>query len=437
MKNNPWRFAIVVFVIAWAIYEMTPIKNRSLVDDFAVKAVSTDEAFDNIVAAARQANEEMPHTEFQNLRDAIGDADIVKYFPDINIPADKNPTRTILLQLQREASGKLKLGLDLQGGMSFMIGVDTSGIEDDLKKEDALSQAIDVLRKRVDRFGVSEPVIQAQGTDRVEIQLPGLSQAEAESVRVQITKPAVLQFRLVHPSSETIVQEGIVPPRHEMLPLRYRDDAGKVQYSAIVVEKKEPEGLTGKYLSRAGVSRDMVGAPMILLTFDSEGAALFAKVTRDNPGRQLAIVLDGEVYSAPAINEPITGGSAQITGDFTSTEAFELVNVLENPLETPVKILEERSVDPTLGADSIAAGIKACLIGVIVVAVFMLIYYFLSGVIANVALDVQHHRPARCDGLAEGHAHASGHCGHRFDDRHGGRRERSHLRAHPRGVEAW
>ena len=145
--------------------------------------------------------------------------------------------------------------------------------------------------------------------------------------------------------------------------------------------------MTGTHISSAGVYPDpLTGKPEIDFELTSEGAVLFADVTRQNTGRQMAIVLDGELKSAPRINGPIEQGRGQITGDYDMREAFELANVLENPLEAPVRIVEENSTGPTLGADSIAKGVRASLIGLIVVAIFMLFYYMRAGLIANFAL---------------------------------------------------
>lgn len=386
MKNNQWRFLLVIFIVAWAIYEVIPPQSRDLIEEFRTRASNRDATFESIIENARQLQAEQPETPFRNLSEAIGTNSITKYFPNFTTPAERDPTRAILFQIQEDAAGKIKLGLDLQGGMSFLVGVDTANLGDTQEKEQALSQAIEVLRKRVDRFGVAEPVIQAEGENRILIQLPGLSQAEAESARRQITKPAVLEFRLVNPRSSEWISEGIVPPRHEILYTRERGPGGKISRQPLVVKKEAEEGLTGKYLSNASVTRDIAGNPEINLKFNSEGARLFADITRQHVNERLAIVLDNEIYSAPNINEPIPSGQARITGDFDVKEAFELVNVLENPLETPVSILEERSVDPTLGADSIRHGIRACIIGIVAVAVFMLGYYLMAGLVANVAL---------------------------------------------------
>jgi SecD/SecF fusion protein len=163
---------------------------------------------------------------------------------------------------------------------------------------------------------------------------------------------------------------------------------GQVFSTPFLVKRGAEKGLTGKYVQRANVSRDpMSNIPEILLRFDSTGADLFGQITKANVGRQLGIVLDGELKSAPVIKGPILGGNASISGGMTDIkEAYELSNVLENPLETPVRIEEQRGVGPSLGKDSIESGVKSAIYGVIAVAAFMLVYYMFAGVIANVAL---------------------------------------------------
>src|SRR6185295_4435036 len=150
------------------------------------------------------------------------------------------------------------------------------------------------------------------------------------------------------------------------------------------VVRKKPE-LTGSIKS-AGITRDEYGRPEIAFRLDDKGTEIFGRVTTENVGHFLAIVLDGELQTAPRIKVPIVDGSGVITGDYSEKEAFGLANVLENPLKAPVKIAFQRDVDPTLGKDSIRSGIKASIIGVLLVAGFMLVYYMLSGMVANVAL---------------------------------------------------
>ena len=394
-QNNFWKWLLVLFVIGWSIYEMYPPTSRNLIEEFNATASNRDTNFTAIVEQARELEAETPNRTFVNLREAIGTNDITKYFPGYKLAANEpDPTRQILHRLQRQAAGNIKLGLDLQGGTAFVVRLqapepdpnDTNEVEQ-VERVALVDQAIEVLRKRVDRFGVAEPIIQPAGEDRIMIQLPGLSEAEIESARETIAKAAFLEFRLVHADNAELIQQGLPAPGHEKLFVRRETKDGQVQTVPYWVKRGAEKGLTGKFVSRAGVTRDqMSNRPEIWLRFSSEGAALFADVTRENVGRQLAIVLDGELYSAPVIQTAITGGNASISGDFDLKEAFELANVLENPLAAPLTIEEQRGVDPSLGKDSIQSGIRAAIIGVVLVALFMLAYYLTAGVVANIAL---------------------------------------------------
>src|SRR5882672_4684191 len=175
-RNLFWKFIFIVLVIAWSLYEMYPPKSRNLVEVFAERAVRQDATFANILAQARLLQSTNSERSFGNLREAIGSTPITNYFPFYETGGEQFPTTFILNRLQREAAGKIKLGLDLQGGTSFLVEMDTSKLSNTNEASGALSQAVEVLRKRVDRFGVAEPVIQPAGNDRIMIQLPGLSE---------------------------------------------------------------------------------------------------------------------------------------------------------------------------------------------------------------------------------------------------------------------
>ena len=219
--------------------------------------------------------------------------------------------------------------------------------------------------------------------------MPGLSELDYQSVGEILTRPAYLEFRMVHERSQELLARGFPVPGYEVLTERRKSEiAGEADALVEYLVKREPEqGLTGTHIERAAVyPNPMTGEPEIDFTLTSEGAALFASITRANVGRQLAIVLDGELKSAPVIRGAIEQGRGQISGDYDVREAIELANVLENPLEAPVRIVEESSTGPTLGRDSIEKASGASLWGMIAVAVFMLIYYAVAGLIANVAL---------------------------------------------------
>ncbi len=279
-------------------------------------------------------------------------------------------------------SKTIRLGLDLKGGSSFLIELDGE------VGPAALQQAVEVIRKRVDNLGVAEPIIQPAGERRIIVQMPGLSEENIQTTRNQLSRVAQLEFRLVHPDNVEELAKvdggGPVPIGYEVMKSLQKDDEGKEQETRYLV-KRRPE-MSGKHVRRAFHAFGAIGESYVSLEFKAEGKDLFGRVTEQNVGRQLAIVLDGELKSAPRINEAIYGGHAQITGDFTPEEATELSSVLENPLDTPVRIVEERTVAATLGRDSIRSSIIAAAIGSLSVVVFMIAYYRLSGVIAVLTL---------------------------------------------------
>ncbi len=273
--------------------------------------------------------------------------------------------------------GTLNLGLDLQGGMYLVLRVDTSELKESAKK-DARARAIEVLRNRLDPQGVKEYPIYPQGTDRIVIQLPG--ETDRERVLNRIKRVAHLEFKLVSDdiNKTKAALEGNIQPGYELLTL---DD------KPILLEGKTV--LTGDALvdARVDFSQRTFGEPYVSLTFNNKGARLFSQITGQNVNRRLAILLDGVVQSAPVIRERIPSGSAQITGRFSVNEAKDLAIVLRaGALPAPVNVIEERTVGPTLGKDSIEKGIKAIILSGIVVLSFMMVYYLIAGIIANTAL---------------------------------------------------
>lgn len=284
-------------------------------------------------------------------------------------------------------SQKIRLGLDLRGGTSFLLRL--VGQDGEQVTPATLDQAIEVIRKRVDQFGVSEPVIAAQGRDRILVQIPGLDTQQLAQTKEQLQRVAKLEFALVHPQSDAILAQvdagtGVLPPGY--LLKEYKDTIeGKEQTFRLLV-KQRPD-LTGDRVTAAHPFYDVQGYG-VSMKLDGEGAKMFGDLTTANVGQRLAIMLDGEVQSAPNIRQPIYGGEAVITGRFTDQDARNLASVLENPLRTPVEIEETRSVSASLGADSIRSGIGAGLLGLALTLLFVLLYYRLAGLVACMALGV-------------------------------------------------
>jgi len=250
----------------------------------------------------------------------------------------------------------------------------------------AVDQALETIRNRVDQFGVSEPDIRKQQRNTILVQLPGIKDPR-RAIKL-IGKTALLEFKLV--DDEHSVQEAIrgrVPPGDEILYQVKRDPVTGREVRIPFLLKKRTL-MTGEYITDARVQIDpRTNEPYVLLSFDSRGARIFARITGENIKKRLAIILDKKVYSAPVIQDRITGGRAQITGAFTMQEAHDLAIVLRaGALPAPVKVIEERTVGPSLGKDSIEKGVRAAIIGGITVIFFMAVYYNLAGIIADFAL---------------------------------------------------
>lgn len=278
--------------------------------------------------------------------------------------------------------GRLNLGLDLQGGMHMVLEVDTSKLTPGEAK-DAPQRALEIIRNRIDQFGVLEPTINLQGVNRILVQLPGVT--DRERAKEIVGKTAHLEFKIVADDPELYkkVTAGETVEGYELKKIKERE--GKTE--DILVAKDAV--LTGDMLVNATTefSQQGFGMPYVSLELNKEGGDIFADVTGKNVGKRLAVVLDGEVYTAPVIRERIPSGRAQITGNFSIEEAKDIALVLRaGALPAPVRIIEERSVGAALGKDSIEKGIKSTLVGTVIVVLFMAAYYLVAGLVANLAL---------------------------------------------------
>jgi len=284
-----------------------------------------------------------------------------------------------------EAINPINLGLDLRGGMHVVLEVDTKELPKDAQAG-ARERALEIIRKRVDEFGVSEPVIIPEGENRIVVQLPGIT--DRERARKLIGKTALLEFKLVSTDQEQIknATEGNPPPEYSLAYMP--SERGGIQSYKIPILVKNKAELTGAYLADAQPEYGSAfNEPEISITFNPEGGKIFALVTERYVGRQLAILLDGEVLMAPVIKTVIPNGRGVITGNFTMEEVRDTALLLRaGALPAPVKFIEDRTVSATLGRDSIRQGVYAAVAGLITVMVFMVIYYHLGGVIATFAL---------------------------------------------------
>ncbi|MFI5296408.1 MAG: protein translocase subunit SecD [Thermodesulfovibrionales bacterium] len=269
-------------------------------------------------------------------------------------------------------------------------------------KDSAVDQALETIRNRIDQFGVSEPTIHRQGDNEIVVQLPGVK--DPRRAIELVGKTAQLEFKLVDDESPVAAQlpQAVQPGDEDKVLGQFADkipDGDEILFEKkvnretgaaikIPVLLKKQAALTGNLLSEAKVSLGTQRAePYVSISFNTEGAKLFDEVTGANVKKRLAIILDNTIYSAPVIQERISGGNAQITGSFSMEEAKDLSIVLKaGALPAPLKMLQNVTVGPSLGEDSIQAGTMAGIIGTVVVVIFMIVYYRLSGVIADFAL---------------------------------------------------
>ncbi|MEO5346644.1 MAG: protein translocase subunit SecD [Magnetococcus sp. YQC-9] len=252
-------------------------------------------------------------------------------------------------------------------------------------KKFAVDQSIQTIRSRIDQFGVSEPSLQKQGEDRILLQLPGLN--DPSRAKTLIGRTARLEFKLVDEKGDlNSALAGNIPPDDQLLyEERSSKKGGTATRQPLLLKKRT--NLTGDLLTDARVNFDQFGEALVSITFNHQGARKFAQLTGEHVGERMAIVLDDKVYSAPVLREKIEGGRAQITGNFSMEEAHDLAIVLRaGALPAPVTIMEERTVGPTLGSDSIREGVLSSLIGGLLVIVFMGIYYKGLGMLANIAV---------------------------------------------------
>ena len=394
MKSLSWRLVLVIAVIVAAIVYLLPTLNPFIWPHkqinlgldlqggmHLVLEVETEKAVESnleriyqdirqLVRKERIRGVRMQPTGDGKIDVSVEGADQIAAFKKLL----SNELNSMLSKIRIDGAELLELSLFLESD------------EVDHIKRLAVDQALETIRNRIDQFGVAEPDIRLQGDNRILIQLPGIK--DTERAKGLIGKTALLEFKLVDDTGDVNAAiAGSVPPGRQVL---YREEVDSQTDASrkIPYLLKKRAVLTGASLTDARVQIDsQYNEPYVSIEFDKKGARIFERVTEENVGKSLAIVLDDNVASAPVIQEKISGGQARITGQFDMEEARDLAIVLRaGALPAPVKILEERTVGPSLGADSIRYGLISMLIGGICVVVFMVIYYKGAGLIANFAL---------------------------------------------------
>ncbi len=394
-----WRFVVIILVLTVWGASLFPLNDQPFyevlkeeagkkadkkLDRLIERAQKIDNSNDGKVLTPPRAVLQIAEKRGINLRD---------YISIYNQPDASN--EAVVDLVRRKAAGKLRLGLDLRGGTEFIVNFDKQKLiekspsrADDI--EGARDEIIEILRNRVDQSGVVEAQLQPIGPTTISLKIPSIDADDVKGFRELVQQTAQLDFRMVHEDNDALVaqeknKDFKEPIAYERMLMKASEDASAPPQ--VLYVKRFPEKVNGQHISRAFPSVNQFGSYSISLEFDTEGAALFADTTRASVGQRMAIVLDNTVYSAPNINEAITGGRAEISGNFTPDEATKLSVVLRcGNLPVPIEVVGEFSTDPTLGADSVKSGAYSALAGLILIFIFMVVYYMTAGVIADLAL---------------------------------------------------
>ena len=410
-----WKSALALTILVWAILNIIPVQDSPFDSFILSQATAELEEFNHLhERAITRVSTGEANSFFIAFRDILKNEkiDLQKFFPEINARDIRNlekRNQVLLDELRLRSKGKVKPGLDLKGGVSVTykvkdtedseinLGVgereELTASEKEFFREAELNKAVEILRKRVDGFGVAEPVIRLIGDKHIEVQLPGLELSKDPGIVADIGKPALLVFSLVHRTTIPSLEHDPPIGYRAMFELREDRKTGQITQTPYYI-KKIPE-MEGDIIDEAFAAPTEFGSYRVLLRFTSDGEEAFASATRriaeENERTQtvgqLAIILDGELYSAPTVREEIRGG-AEISGQFTQREAQELSNVLNNPLKIGLEVDELNDIGPTMAADARDSSFTAFQIGASVVIGFMLLYYVSAGMIAVISVVI-------------------------------------------------
>ncbi|EDY84063.1 protein-export membrane protein SecD, putative [Verrucomicrobiia bacterium DG1235] len=396
-----WKLAITAIIVAFCLSYLIPMSDQ----DFAehVRARSDSPEFSALLDRAIAASEssETPLSVYMALKGIANEEriDVSQYFSELKLESSltniEKRNNILLPTLLEDSKSNLKKGLDIQGGISVTFEVDPLALAEvpEAERNEKLSDAINIIERRVNTYGVSEPIVRPVGENRIELQLAGVNTKDNPDLIDTIKAPARLEFREVHPTASPLTDPR--PTGYEKMTMI--QESGGTEREVSLYVKRIP-ALTGKYVADAFPRTNEMGGIEVILKLTNDGSDLFADVTAklasegSNTGQlgRLAIVLDKQLQSAPTVRERISGGTASITGRYTQREAIDLANTLNNPLELPLEVVEMYEVGPSMAKDSIESGVKASLIGISAVAAFMIAYFMIGGVVAlaSVVLNI-------------------------------------------------
>lgn len=414
-----WKLVLSGFIVAWAVLNLFPINNQDFSTYVGEQVTAQPDVFEEFFAAAEQrVRDERSASLVLALQDEANDRrlDLQRaFFPDIDMVTEHNIEKKnamLVNHLYKQSRGRLQKGLDLEGGASFTLELNVP--EDRTISEKDLENVINIISTRINSIGVAEPIIRPMPPRRIEVQMPGVSLQENPEAAESLVRAAKLDFRTTHRylTPDANVRKGT----KSTLPIDPRDPSRTARYEAmesVSYDQRTGQEMTERYwvkeIPEAG--GDIVdsayatympnGQLVVGLTLTSSGKdgrpsgrEVFSKLTTDifNTDREtgtrqlLAIVLDGELQSAPGINTPITDGRATISGRYTDSEVHQLVSALNNPLEFDLKVEQKSEIGPSLAADARSDSINAALYGAGLVIIIMLFYYFSAGIVAVISV---------------------------------------------------
>lgn len=405
LKHNLWKLVLSVLIVGWALATLLPLNDVPF--DQYVKAHATGQpksgapTFAKVMSDADAMIKSGHATSVFMALKKLGherNLDLSQYFPDVRLEStllNVDKRNDILLnELLRRSKARLQKGLDLAGGISVTLESADNPTDKakSMDQKEKIAKAIDIIKRRIDAYGVAEPVIRPIGNNRIEIQLPGVSTKDNPDILNYIKAPAKLEFCLVDPIHRP--GPGVeTPPGYVPMSMVQTDRTGK-EFTEEYFIKRIPE-MEGGAISDSFWRPNQYGQPEVILRFTSEGRKKFADVTeriadmgkQSGRGGQLAIVLDGKLIDAPYVKEKIDNDSAQISGGaMTDRSAKALSDDLNNPLDVELQVKQQYEVGPSLAADAISSGQRAAIIGTALVAAFMITYYVVGGVVAVITL---------------------------------------------------
>lgn len=393
------RSVFAILVLGVFMFSMYPLGQRDFYDTF--KDILSNPADKNVTALIESAQAKYKSGKAPSNSAALEDAarekgmDLSKLVKPVIVKSQKITTnKDVISVIRKNSAGSIRLGIDLDGGAEFMLALvpekaDKAKIEKNFDQYRDI--AIETLRKRLTGKNIYEADISPAGREYISMRVPLATKEEKVAIENLIKLSARLQFRLVHPNNAQELQAYYANPKTYVAPEGYelmksqesRD--GKLVEEFYLVEREAQ--MDGKEIDNAYAAMDQYGQRQILLSFKTKGALQFGEVTSRNVGRQLAIVLDGQLYSAPVIRQAITGGNAEISGNFSREDAENISNALvSGSVPFSMEIQAQSDIDPTIGAATVRDGIYSGIAGLLIVMIFMIFYYRKSGIIADISL---------------------------------------------------